>query len=71
MLTKEELPAYPVATTVQIIGSEWKLLITRNLLTRPWRFNELKRDWEGSAKGAGRQPVLDGGRRHHHPHRLP
>ena len=45
-MTKEELPACPVATAVQIIGSEWKLLITRNLLTRPWRFNELKRDWE-------------------------
>lgn len=46
MLTKEELPACPVATAVQIIGSKWKLLIMRNLLTRPWRFNELKRDWE-------------------------
>ena len=42
MLTKEELPACPVATTVQMIGSKWKLLIMRNLLQRPWRFNELK-----------------------------
>ena len=47
MLTKEELPTCPVATTVQIIGSKWKLLILRNLLQRPWRFNELKRDLEG------------------------
>ena len=47
MLTKEELPACPVATTVQIIGSKWKLLIMRNLLQRPWRFNELKKDLEG------------------------
>ena len=47
MLTKEELPACPVATTVQMIGSKWKLLIMRNLLSRPWRFNELKRDLEG------------------------
>lgn len=47
MLTKEELPVCPVATTVQIIGSKWKLLILRNLLERPWRFNELKRDLEG------------------------
>ncbi len=47
MLTKEELPACPVATTVQMIGSKWKLLIMRNLLARPWRFNELKRDLEG------------------------
>lgn len=47
MLTKEELPACPVATTVQIIGSKWKLLIIRNLLNRPWRFNELRKDLEG------------------------
>lgn len=47
MLTKEEMPACPVATTVSLIGSKWKLLIIRNLLARPWRFNELKRDLEG------------------------
>ncbi len=47
MLTKEELPVCPVATTVQMIGSKWKLLIMRNLLVRPWRFNELKKDLEG------------------------
>ena len=47
MKTKEELPACPVATTVQLIGSKWKLLILRNLLVRPWRFNELKKDLEG------------------------
>ena len=46
MLTKEELPACPVATTVQLIGSKWKLLILRNLRQRPWRFNELRRDLE-------------------------
>ena len=34
MLTKEEMPACPVATTVQLIGSKWKLLILRNLLAR-------------------------------------
>ena len=45
MLTKEELPACPVATTVALIGSKWKLLIMRNLLARP--FNELKKDLEG------------------------
>lgn len=37
----------PVATTVQLIGSKWKLLIMRNLLSRPWRFNELKKDLNG------------------------
>ena len=47
MLTKAEMPACPVATTVQIIGSKWKLLIIRNLMERPWRFNELKKDLEG------------------------
>ena len=47
MLKKEELPACPVATTVQLIGSKWKLLIMRNLLQRPWRFNELQKDLVG------------------------
>ena len=47
MRKKEELPACPVATTVQLIGSKWKLLILRNLLARPWRFNELLRDLDG------------------------
>ena len=47
MLPKEELPECPVATTVALIGSKWKLLIIRNLLERPWRFNELKKDLEG------------------------
>lgn len=47
MKTKEELPECPVATTVSIIGSKWKLLIIRNLLSRPWRFNELKKDLDG------------------------
>lgn len=47
MLTKEELPECPVATTVQLIGSKWKLLIIRNLRMRPWRFNELKKDLDG------------------------
>ena len=47
MKKKEELPACPVATTVSLIGSKWKLLIMRNLMDRPWRFNELQRDLEG------------------------
>ena len=47
MLTKDELPACPVATTVALIGSKWKLLIIRNLMMRTWRFNELKKDLEG------------------------
>ena len=47
MLKKEEMPACPVATTVQLVGSKWKLLILRNLLVRPWRFNELQKDLTG------------------------
>ena len=47
MLTKEELPECPVATTVQLIGNKWKLLIIRNLHMRPWRFNELQKNLEG------------------------
>jgi DNA-binding HxlR family transcriptional regulator len=47
MLTRQELPECPVATTVQLIGSKWKLLIIRNLRVRPWRFNELKKDLDG------------------------
>lgn len=47
MRTKQELPECPVATTVQLIGNKWKLLIIRNLLNRPWRFNELKKDLDG------------------------
>ncbi|MBO6230929.1 MAG: helix-turn-helix transcriptional regulator [Ruminiclostridium sp.] len=47
MIKKEELPDCPVATTVQLIGNKWKLLILRNLLARPWRFNELMKSLEG------------------------
>lgn len=47
MKSKDELPICPVATTVQLIGNKWKLLIMRNLLVRPWRFNELQKDLEG------------------------
>ena len=47
MLTKDELPECPVATTVQLIGNKWKLLIIRNLLDRPQRFTELKKGVPG------------------------
>lgn len=52
MRTKDEMPTCPVATTVQLIGSKWKLLIMRNLLKRPWRFNELRRDLDGISQKA-------------------
>ncbi len=47
MKSKSELPECPVATTVSLIGSKWKLLILRNLSSRPWRFNELQKSLEG------------------------
>ncbi|MBD5515433.1 MAG: helix-turn-helix transcriptional regulator [Lachnospiraceae bacterium] len=48
MKTKAEWPLEcPVATTVQLIGNKWKLLIIRNLLVRPWRFGELQKDLSG------------------------
>lgn len=47
MKTREELPECPVATTVALIGSKWKLLILQDLFQRPWRFNELRRDLDG------------------------
>ena len=47
MVTKKELPACPVATTVELIGIKWKLMIIINLLVRPWRFNDLRKVLEG------------------------
>ena len=41
MLTKDELPDCPVATTVRLIGNKWKMLIIRNLLDSPQRFSEM------------------------------
>ena len=47
MKNKNELPECPVATTVSLIGSKWKLLIIRNLMRRSWRFNELLKSLDG------------------------
>ena len=63
MLTKEEMPACPVATTVALIGSKWKLLIIRNLLAE-------KGLGGNQPKGADRQPALDGSRWYHYPYSL-
>ncbi|MBR3204501.1 helix-turn-helix transcriptional regulator [Candidatus Saccharibacteria bacterium] len=46
----KDLPECPVATTVSLIGSKWKLLIIRNLMSRPWRFNELQRSLGATQK---------------------
>lgn len=47
MLSKEELPFCPVATTVDLIGNKWKLLIMRELLTGTKRFNEMHKAISG------------------------
>lgn len=47
MIKREDLPECPAATAIELIGSKWKLLILRNLLQRPHRFNELKRSLQG------------------------
>ena len=47
MIKKENLPECPVATTDQLIGSKWKLLILRDLMTEKKRYNELRRSLDG------------------------
>ncbi len=47
MLTKNELPPCPVATTVYLIGNKWKLLIIRDLIDGTQRFGELKKSVTG------------------------
>ncbi|AMC93821.1 hypothetical protein AOC36_07435 [Erysipelothrix larvae] len=47
MTIYEKGPVCPVATTVNLIGSKWKLLILRELLTKTMRFKELERNIEG------------------------
>lgn len=43
MLTKDELPPCPVATTLMLIGNKWKIFIIQQLMDRPFRFSELRR----------------------------
>lgn len=47
MLTKDELPECPVATTISLIGNKWKMLIIRNLMTSKQRFGELMKTIPG------------------------
>lgn len=47
MLTKEELPPCPVATTLMLIGNKWKIFIIQQLMDRPFRFGELRRTIPG------------------------
>lgn len=50
MLTKNELPECPVATTVQLIGNKWKILIIRNLLQGSQRFSDFPKTIPGISK---------------------
>lgn len=51
MLTKDELPVCPVATTVQLIGNKWKLLILRNLVYgKTQRFTDFIKTVPGISK---------------------
>lgn len=56
MLTKDELPECPVATTVQLIGNKWKILIIRNLL-----FNDKQRftDFIKTIPGISKRVLTD------------
>lgn len=42
-ITKKDLPACPVETTLTLIGDKWKVLILRDLLPGTKRFGELKK----------------------------
>ena len=51
MLSKDEMPDCPVATTINLIGNKWKPLIIRNLLHGTQRYKDLQYGIEGiSAK---------------------
>lgn len=50
MLTKDELPACPVATTIRLIGNKWTFFILQRLLDRPYGFGELHRSIEGISR---------------------
>lgn len=50
MIAKRDLPECPVATTINMIGSKWKVLILRDLLQGPRRFGELERSLQGISK---------------------
>lgn len=45
--TTKTLPACPVETTLTLIGSKWKVLILRDLLTGTKRFGVLKKSIGG------------------------
>ena len=64
-----------MATAIALVGGKWKLMIIRNLRSRPWRFNELQRDLEGISQkvltDSLRQMMDDGLVYRHDYHELP
>lgn len=44
---EKQFPDCPVETTLQLIGTKWKVLIVRDLLTGTKRFSELRRSLSG------------------------
>lgn len=47
MIKKEDMPLCDVATTVELIGSKWKTLLIRDLISGSKRTSELKRSLAG------------------------
>lgn len=69
---KENLPECPVATTVQLIGSKWKLLILRNLRVRTvYPEVPVRTEYSLSETGKSMLPIIEameawGTASHHH-----
>lgn len=47
MISKDKILECPVATTINLIGNKWKLLIIRDLLGGTRRFGELRKSLTG------------------------
>ena len=47
MISNKKILDCPVATTINLIGNKWKLLIIRDLLASTRRFGELRKNQEG------------------------
>lgn len=47
MISNKKILDCPIATTINLIGNKWKLLIIRDLLASTRRFGELRKNLEG------------------------
>ena len=47
MISNKKILDCPVATTINLIGNKWKLLIIRDLLDGTKRFGELRKNLTG------------------------